>query len=170
MPVARTAEPVFKAVKGARISQKEAQRVGPELFRLARQGILTPEAVVDAARNRRSILHRHFEWNDEAAAYEFRLVQARTLIRSIAIEVKDEQGRVAPVRGLFDVTLEDRTRGYMPTPIVMATPYLRDQIEDRARTEMEAWIGRYKAIASLAEASRVAQEALRKIPRKRRRS
>lgn len=169
MPVARTAEPVFKAVKGARISPKEARIVGPELYRLARQGILTPEAVVEAARSRRSVLHRHFEWNDEAAAYEFRLVQARTLIRSIAIEVKDEQGRATPIRGLFDVTLEDRTRGYVTTPVVMATPYLRDQVEDRARAEMEAWISRYRAIASLAEASRVAQEALKRIPRKRRR-
>lgn len=168
MPVARTAEPVFKAVKGARISQKEAQRVGPELFRLARQGVLTAEAVVEAARNRRSVLHRYIEWDDEAAAYEFRLVQARTLIRSIAIEVKNERGQTVPVRGLFDVTLEDRTRGYMTTPAIMAVPYLRDQVEDRARTEMESWIARYRAIASLAEASRVAQEVLRKIPRKRR--
>ena len=45
-------------------------------------GLLKPEDVVEAARPANSPLHTRFTWDDSAAAHQFRLEQARTLIRT----------------------------------------------------------------------------------------
>lgn len=53
----------------------------------AETGVLTPEAVVDAATPEDSPLHPHFEWNDGVAGHKFRLVQAREMIRKVRVTV-----------------------------------------------------------------------------------
>lgn len=56
--------------------------VAAELARLyQRDGKLTAEGVVDEARSEDSPLHSHFEWDDEKAGHEYRLIQARRLLR-----------------------------------------------------------------------------------------
>ncbi|HUD75319.1 MAG TPA: hypothetical protein VMQ76_09630, partial [Terracidiphilus sp.] len=44
-------------------------------------GLLLPEKVVEAARPVSSPLHSWFEWNDNKAAENYRIWQARQLIR-----------------------------------------------------------------------------------------
>jgi hypothetical protein len=51
------------------------------------EGRLDPELVVERARDPESPLHAHFEWNDEEAAKQHRIKQARLLIRSVRVEV-----------------------------------------------------------------------------------
>lgn len=53
----------------------DPQQIGEELSRIAEanDGKLTPHATVEAAKNRRSVLHRHFEWNDEKCGERFSL-------------------------------------------------------------------------------------------------
>jgi len=46
-----------------------------------RRGLILPSSVVEAARSSRSPLHKYFDWNDNKAAHEWRLQQARYLIR-----------------------------------------------------------------------------------------
>ena len=48
---------------------------------------LDPVAVVEDARDPTSPLHGFFEWDDTAAAQQYRLGQARQLIRRVKIEV-----------------------------------------------------------------------------------
>ena len=54
----------------------------------ANGGKLTPSAVVDDARNPSSPLHGQFEWDDSKAAEAYRVVQARTLIRSVECVIR----------------------------------------------------------------------------------
>ena len=51
-------------------------------------GRLTPNGVVEAARDAASPLHYHFEWDDSVAAEQHRLDQARRLITSVYYEVR----------------------------------------------------------------------------------
>jgi hypothetical protein len=54
------------------------QELEQELSALKRDGLLNPAGVVEwAAANPESALHRQFEWNDTAAAAQWRLDQAR---------------------------------------------------------------------------------------------
>lgn len=64
------------------------------LARMEASGELTPEAVVQAARDRRSPLHSFFVWDDKVAAHKHRLEQARELIRSVKTAIVVEGHRV----------------------------------------------------------------------------
>ena len=46
---------------------------------------LTPEAVVNEARDEDSVLHRDFQWNDAVAGELYRLQEARKIIRAIVV-------------------------------------------------------------------------------------
>lgn len=62
------------------------ETVMAELQKLrASKGTLTSAGVVEAARPEGSPLHGAFVWNDADAAREYRLIQARTLIRSVVV-------------------------------------------------------------------------------------
>jgi hypothetical protein len=68
------------------------QEIVTELRRLEKSnGVLIPDELVEEARNPASPLHGEFEWNDTAAAHRFRVLQARTLIKSVRMEVVIEQ-------------------------------------------------------------------------------
>lgn len=50
-----------------------------------RDGVLTASTVLAEAESEMSALHSYFEWDDDAAAHSFRLIQARTLIRKVRV-------------------------------------------------------------------------------------
>lgn len=56
-----------------------------EKIRLKNSGVITPEAVVSAAKKPTNPLHDYFQWNDSAAAKDWRIEQARRLIRSVQV-------------------------------------------------------------------------------------
>jgi hypothetical protein len=56
-----------------------------------KNGSVDAETVVDVAKSPKSPLHACFEWDDTKAAHKYRLVQARTIIRSIGVEVKGDK-------------------------------------------------------------------------------
>lgn len=60
-----------------------------EEVRLAHGGKLRPPDVVEAATPEGAPLHPHFTWDDERAAHEFRLYEARHLIRTVHVVMND---------------------------------------------------------------------------------
>jgi hypothetical protein len=75
----------FAATPGSRV-KGNVQAIGEELDAIkGRHGVLTPELLVKTARARSSPSHGEFNWDDGEAAFQFRLIQARTLIRSVLI-------------------------------------------------------------------------------------
>ena len=80
-----------------------------ELTRLQKVNrILTPEVVVREAEDNNSILHKLFEWDDNKAAYNWRLQQARTILNNIEVTIiTDGEPREIAV---FEVTT--RSEGY----------------------------------------------------------
>lgn len=77
----------------------DAMAVGPVLEAIREEkGKLTARDVVDEARSKKSPLHKAFEWDNEVAAEQFRLEQARSMIRSIQIvTVKNEKQEGRPI-------------------------------------------------------------------------
>lgn len=78
-----------------------------------KDGLLKPEAVVRAARNKESPLHRLFEWDDKKAAHAWRLEQARELIRSVRVDVEVEEKTITTVAYLHDPELPAGVQGYV---------------------------------------------------------
>jgi hypothetical protein len=62
-------------------------KIEDALRELERENRLLPADVVEKARDPDSPLHSHFEWDNTAAAEKYRLVQARTLIRTVKLMV-----------------------------------------------------------------------------------
>lgn len=61
-----------------------------EQIRIENGGKLTPEKVVEVAHEETHPLHVCFEWDDSKAGHQYRLWQARSLIRSVKIVIEDK--------------------------------------------------------------------------------
>lgn len=110
-------EYVFR--EGARIKGVDAQTIGDELESIReRDGKIETTAVVDAARPKEAPLHPAFEWRDNVAAEEYRREQARRLVRSVRVVIKDT-GETAPA--YVHVSAEERKGpGFYQTPQIVA--------------------------------------------------
>lgn len=62
-----------------------AEAAFEELERIRHTSTLTPENVVEYARDEDAYIHRYFEWDDISAAWEYRKHTARKLIKSIHV-------------------------------------------------------------------------------------
>lgn len=148
MPVPRKKRRKMKfAFKdGARFSKpllNKAQQVGEELARLENgSGGLTAARVIAAARKLASPLHPFFEWDNTKAAAEYRLEQARYVIRYVIIE--DAPGHDAPVKSYYCVPKDetddiDGREIYRPTMLLLESPKHRKQLCKQAKSELKQW-------------------------------
>jgi ribosomal protein L18 len=97
----------FRYREGSRVSGVAPDVAARELARLQRTGPLTARRVLDAARDDASPLHPAFKWDDVDAAEEYRLMQARQLVRSVQV-VRPNQ----PPRSVYvHVSAQDEDEG-----------------------------------------------------------
>jgi hypothetical protein len=88
----------------------EPEAVASALAKVAtEEGMLKPEAVVNAARDAANPLHPCFTWDDSKAAEKQRLHEARLLIKCVRIECQ-ETHRSEPV---YMSVRTDTAKGYM---------------------------------------------------------
>lgn len=113
----------------------------------ARTGSLTPEAVIEAAKDPASPLHDAFTWDDGQAAIKFRLYEARKLISSVRVVISTEQRTVTSVFYVRDPTAPQSQQGYV------SLPRLRSDVE-LAREALVQEFGR--AAAALQRARELA--------------
>lgn len=133
----------FRVTPGSRIRKADAKVLGEAFERLKATGPLTADRVLTEAMNARSPLHRYFEWDDQKAAHQYRLEQARKLIRSIEVVLEDAKGKQMPMRAYYSVRDADGQRGYEAMEFVFATPDLADQVIEEALAQLEAWKAKY---------------------------
>lgn len=140
----------------------DAQQAGEALQALQdRYGQLSPELVVQAAHPARSPLHHYFEWNEHQAAAQYRMVQARQLIRSIQVVIRPEgeaDEHPIEVRAFVSVAEEGVGRYYVGTEAAMEDPVLRSQILEQARRALITWRNRYHQLEELAEVVSVIED------------
>lgn len=170
--------PSYRPKEGTPYTEEDAQVVVPELMRLARQngGELTKTIVKEAARSRRSPLHRYvFNDDVETAAEKWYNLVAGRLLRSF--EVVWRQGGQETTCNLMEYVVsvrseatvppdEDdemlvrpgtghRPRVYVPATTVMDnTPQgqaYQQQLLARAEQDLEAWRRRYAKIENLVD-------------------
>lgn len=131
----------------------DPQVVGETLehLRLRHGGTLRPESVVQAAQEPDSALHRYFEWNDTEAARKYRLHQADYLIRAVVVCPEEDERPFEPVRAF--VCIEESpgaARVFTHVCEAMRDDSLRQQVLERARSELAAWRRRYAHLAEFA--------------------
>lgn len=122
-----------------------------EQLRIKNNGLLTPKAIVHAARSPKSVLHPAFEWDDSTAAEAYREVQAGDLMRSITvvIERQEPHHEDKQTRAFVSVQQEEQV-GYTSIRHAMSDADLRKQVLERAWKELSEWRQRYADLVELA--------------------
>lgn len=92
---------------------REAIRIRLGEIELANGGRLTPDDVVEDAKNPESPLHACFEWDIEKAASAYWIEQARTLITSIRVVTRVDKTAVTSVFYVRDPSAADGEQGYI---------------------------------------------------------
>lgn len=152
----------YKAKVGSHLTDKDAERIGKFLEKKMGKVGKDAEEVVRAAQPSHSPIHRDFEWNDEIAGHQYRLEQARKIIRSIMVVYTNGKS-TEPTRAFHHVVIaqdEVRRSAYVPAAVVWETPDYASQVIENARRELETWSIRYREYESLAKAAALVDEAL----------
>jgi hypothetical protein len=141
-----------------RLSRKDAKAIADTLHEIeANKGRLdtaeTAEELVERSRAKTSPTHHLFEWNDSKAAVEYRLDQARFLIRAVYV-VFEEQPDREPVRAFVTLTQEGK-KGPVPMRRVLNSADLRAAMLEDAKRDALAWQHRYESLRGLVSIARV---------------
>lgn len=96
--------------------------VADELARLEKKhsDSFTPELVEREARKQSSPLHDCFEWDDKKAGHQFRIGQARRLIRSVTIITRTETRVIETPVYTRNPEADSNQQGYTSIPRLMS--------------------------------------------------
>jgi hypothetical protein len=151
-------EPKYVAPKNNRWhDRKKLKKYATELGRLdERFGGVTPQQLVDAAREPDSVFHGEFEWNKKKAATRFWLWQARNLIGWIRVEVQITGMKgpraiaVAPrIARAFPSVPGDDGRTYMARPRALRDPAYQAELLKECLAELARLLGRMMDVPKL---------------------
>ncbi len=153
---------IYQWAEGVRLSL-DAQVVGDHLERIRQrhEDELTPELVVKDARRENSPLHSAFEWDDDAAAHQWRLEQARGLLRKIVF-IPDELPHSEPQR--FYVHIGNGSPHYTSVIAAMSDEEKRRRILASALKELASFEHRYKGLEELADVFASVGKVREKVP------
>ena len=146
----------FEFAEGARFQSgehPEASIVGAhiEMLRERCKGELTPEDILEDAKSDNSPLHSFFEWSDTEAARNYRLQQARGLIRAVvAIYVSDDKPAVKQ-RAYVNIKAPGEPQHYRELSHAMSQKKTRDIVLNRALDELVSWRNRYRDLKAFAD-------------------
>lgn len=107
---------------------------------------VTPEAVVNYARDENTELHKCFEWDDTKAAEAWRKAQARTICGSlVVVEEKEEKEPIT-----FRILQHDsQEQAYKPVTLILQNEGEYKRLLNRAKGELASFKERYKNILEL---------------------
>ena len=140
------AENIIATWRTPGVFKADAQKVCDELREIGEE--FTPQDIVDAAEDETTELHKCFEWDNDKAASNYRLYQARILTSQLVFkrEVTEETPPPAPVR-IFNKT-ED-SGGYKIPERTFKVQEEYEALLQRARSELHAFKVKYAALHEL---------------------
>ena len=138
----------FKAGKGSPFKKKDAQKIGEELEDIKSKENLTPVSVVKRAKNKKSVLHKLFEWDDSEAAKQYRLRQASQIVSHV-IEVVVIQGEQVEEKGYFNVVAKGGENVYVSLTEAIKVPSYKKQLLKDMETHMENLLRLIKLFSSM---------------------
>lgn len=143
----------FFATAGSRFTKQDAAIIGPALQELAASGQATDNSIVEIAHSSNSPLHAYFEWNNEKAAHQYRLGQAREIATSIRVRLISGAELPANERVTVRITSDIAPRPAPPaTRSISANDGQGESAESHASealTELELFTLRFQRYASI---------------------
>lgn len=124
------------------IYKADAQKVADEIG----DNRISPQELLEKARDVSSELHKCFEWNDSVAAEKYRLQQARGVL--VNLVYKTEKKDAEPIRYL-QITTQKNV--YQPTKMFLVQEDEYQNLLKRAKSELESFKKRYHTLSELQE-------------------
>lgn len=133
---------IFKA--DAQKCYEEIQEIGDEV---------KPEQVLERAKDKKSELHKCFEWDNSIAAEKYRVFQARQVINHLIVvkrEVDDEEKEPVQFRVMMK---NDRSEmsGYKQTIVMVKDEDEYRKLLEQAYAELHAFKKKYQCLSELSE-------------------
>ncbi len=125
-----------------------------EMLRKKFKGEITPEDILSDAQHDNSPLHAYFEWSDSEAARQYRLQQARGLIRAVVAVYTQPDKPAVRARAYVHIN-EPSTPHYRETTHAMALTKTRQMVLNSAWGELQAWRRKYADLQEFASMIRV---------------
>lgn len=119
-----------------------------ELIRSKSKGVLYPQDVVEFARDPNTELHKHFTWDDSEAARQYRLEEARRLIR-VHVTYLPRNNQPVPCY----ISLPEKRAnggGYITIEHALSKAEYRRQMLEDALVALQALENRYHMLRELA--------------------
>ena len=110
------------------------------LMQIARRngGVLKVDDVLEEAKSENSLLHKHFEWDDTAAADKYRRDQARYLIQKCKITLIENEP--VSIRAFVSLPSDrDSGGGYRLTSEVVTDERRREELLHDIRLTIARW-------------------------------
>lgn len=116
-----------------------------EDIRLKNGGVLRPVDVIEEASIESNPLHDYFEWDDSVAGHQFRLDQARKLIRRVRIKMEDTKtGETKSIRIYANLSeTEETAQAYHFVPDVARDGTKRSQLTEQLWRELSSFKARF---------------------------
>lgn len=119
---------------------------------LDEHGKLTPELVVEVARDPNHPLHHRIEWDDSKAGPKWRLEQASLLIRKAKIVYRDDPTAPRDLRAFVSTRQPgERKSEYRPVEEVVADPVSREILLRQFERDWRAFKARWEHLAEFAD-------------------
>jgi len=132
------------------------------LRELETSGELTPEGVVEHARSEDSPIHHLFEWDDDRAAHQYRIEQARELIRSVRVTVTVNERPITVPNYVRDPSKAGGEQGYKAVSTISDDDQKRDTLMAEFRRAASA-LDRARNLATYFDLTAELDDAQRSI-------
>jgi len=146
---------VYGRAAGSHVRVADLPSLGPLVESIVRKhrGVRAQKlALVEAARDKRSVAHRYFTWDQAKAAEMCRLEEARHLINSITWVVVREERKVETRR--FQVVHHNGEREFVPTSVIVSDRDMKTEMETAMRRDLVTFYNRYKAWRDVSDDTR----------------
>lgn len=124
---------------------------------LEKLGEVTPENLVELARDEKNILHDEFEWDDSIAGEKYRIQQARQMIANIRVNYiqSDDETEKKPIQAFVSL-VKNQPREKIEVVVNNADKY--GLLLNKAYAELNSIKNKYATLTEI-------QEILKDIPK-----
>lgn len=123
----------------------DAQKVAEEIRTIGDE--VTPEQIVEMARNEETELHKCFDWDDQSAAEKWRKQQARQILCYLVIKEETQENGSVPLRVFY----KNDVGGYKPSERIFRQPDEYQKLLQTAYAELRMFKAKYARLQELSE-------------------
>ena len=136
-------------------TEKFTTEVIDEVLEVQEKYGLTADSLLKKASKKSSSLYEFFDWDNSSAGDKWRLQQARVLINEIKVIVEDkemyafENIKVIITDKEFETKNRSSQREYKPIAEILSKDEYRNQLIQRALSEVKYWKDRHSELIEL---------------------